>query len=288
MFDGFTHKQVKTKETRINLVQGGSGDPILLLHGYPQTHVCWHRVAPILAERFTVVCPDLRGTGDSAKPPGDPEHLAYSKRVMAQDQIEVMQSLGFNTFAVVGHDRGARVAHRMALDHAQKVTRLVLLDIIPTNTAFANVNKEMATAAFNWFFSIQPDELPERLIGADPAFYLHWILDHWAGSKGALAAEAVAEYQRCFDVDAIHATCEEFRAAATIDLIHDEADQEHKISCPALVLWSANSMWAAYDILDVWRGRAQDVQGIALDCGHFLPEEDPERTAAELIRFLSK
>jgi haloacetate dehalogenase len=287
MFDGFTRQQIKTQETSINLVRGGRGYPILLLHGYPQTHVCWHRVAPILAERFTVVCPDLRGTGDSAKPPSDPEHLAYSKRTMARDQVEVMQSLGFSEFAVVGHDRGARVAHRMALDYAEKITKLALLDIIPTSTAFANVNKDMATAAFNWFFSIQPDGLPERLIGAEPAFYLRWILDHWCATKGALAVEAISEYQRCFDVEVIRATCEEFRAAATIDLIHDEADQEHKISCPTLVLWSATSMWATYDILEVWRSRAEDVQGVALDGGHFLPEENPERTAAELFRFLS-
>jgi haloacetate dehalogenase len=178
MFDGFTRKQIKTQDTTINLVRGGSGYPLLLLHGYPQTHVCWHRVAPILAERFTVVCPDLRGYGDSAKPPSDPDHLAYSKRMMAQDQVEVMQRLGFSEFAVVGHDRGARVAHRMALDYAEKITKLALLDIIPTSMAFANVNKELATAAFNWFFSIQPDGLPERLIGAEPTFYLHWILDH--------------------------------------------------------------------------------------------------------------
>lgn len=287
MFDGFNHKQIKTQATTINLVRGGSGYPILLLHGYSQTHVCWHRVAPILAERFTVVCPDLRGCGDSTKPPSDPEHLAYSKRVMAQDQVEVMQSLGFSEFEVVGHDRGARVAHRMALDHAEKITKLALLDIVPTSTALANVNKEMATAAFNWFFSIQPDGLPERLIGAEPAFYLQWIIDHWSGAKAALAAEAISEYQRCFDPAAIRATNEEFRAAATIDLIHDEADKEHKISCPTLLLWSATSMWATYNILEVWRSRGKDVQGVALDCGHFLPEEDPERTAAELIRFLS-
>jgi haloacetate dehalogenase len=194
MFDGFTREQIKTQETTINLVRGGSGDPILLLHGYPETHVCWHRVAPILAERFTVVCADLRGYGDSAKPPNDPEHLAYSKRIMAQDQVEVMQSLGFRKFAVVGHDRGARVAHRMALDHAEKITRLALLDIAPTSWAFAHVDKDMAMAAFNWFFLIQEDGLPERLIGAEPAFYLRGILDHWSDKKGVLAAEAVAEY----------------------------------------------------------------------------------------------
>ena len=182
---------------------------------------------------------------------------------------------------------GARVAHRLALDSAEKITKLALLDIIPTKTAFANVNKEMATAAFNWFFSIQPDGLPERLIGAESAFYLRWLFDHWGGTEGALAGEAVAEYQRCFDAAAIHATCEEFRAAATIDLLHEEADQKHRIACPTLLLWSARSMWADFDMLEVWRLRAADVQGVALECGHFLPEEDPERTAAELIRFLS-
>jgi haloacetate dehalogenase len=287
MFDGFTRQHITTHDTTIHLVRGGRGYPLLLLHGYPQTHVCWHRVAPRLAERFTVVCPDLRGCGDSAKPPSDAEHLAYSKRVMAQDQVNVMRRLGFREFAVGGHDRGARVAHRMALDHAETITKLALLDIIPTSTAFAIVNKEVATAAFNWFFSVQPDGLPERLIGAEPAFYLQWLLDHWCGTKGTLAEEAVAEYRRCFDAAAIRATCEEFRAAATIDLIHDEADHEQKIACPTLLLWSASSLWATYDMLEVWRARAGDVQGVALECGHFLPEEDPERTAAELIRFLS-
>jgi haloacetate dehalogenase len=287
MFEGFAHQHITTHDTTIHLVRGGRGSPVLLLHGYPQTHVCWHRVAPILAERFTVVCPDLRGCGDSAKPPSDPAHLAYSKRRMAHDHVEVMQRLGFREFAVVGHDRGARVAHRMALDFAAHITKLALLDIVPTRTAFANVNKEMATAAFNWFFSIQPDGLPERLIGAEPAFYLQWLLDHWCGTKGALAGDAVAEYYRCFDAAAIHATCEEFRAAATIDLIHDEADWEQKISCPTLLLWSATGMWARCDMLAVWKSRAEDVQGVALDCGHFLPEEDPARTAAELLRFLS-
>jgi len=286
MFDGFIRKQIQTQETTINLVQGGSGDPILLLHGYPETHVCWHRVAPILAEQFTVVCTDLRGSGDSGKPPSDSEHIAYSKRVMAQDQVEAMQSLGFNKFAVVGHDRGARVAHRMALDHAEKTTKLALLDIIPTSTIFANVDKDIATGAFNWFFSIQPDELPERLIGAESAFYLQWILDHWSGTKDAIAPEAIAEYQRCFNAETIRATNEEFRAAATIDLVHDEANKKNKISCPTLLLWSATS-WPTYDVLEVWKLRAEDVQGVALDCGHFLPEEDPERTTAELIRFLS-
>jgi haloacetate dehalogenase len=287
VFDNFIHKQIQTKKTVINMVQGGSGYPVLLLHGYPQTHVCWHLVAPLLAQQFTVVCPDLRGCGDSGKPPGDPEHLNYSKRVMAQDQVDMMHRLGFDKFAVVGHDRGARIAHRMALDHEEKITKLVLLDIIPTSTAFANVNKEMATAAFNWFFSIQPDGLPERLIGAEPVFYLNYCLDHWAGTKARLAPEAVAEYQRCFDKETIRATCEEFRAAATVDLVHDEADKEHKISCPTLLLWSTESMWADYDMIAIWKQRADMVQGFSMDCGHFLPEENPEETAVALIRFLT-
>jgi haloacetate dehalogenase len=287
MFDGFTHEQIKTQETTINLVRGGSGDPVLLLHGYPETHVCWHRLAPILAERFTVIGADLRGYGDSAKPPSDPEHLAYSRRTMARDQVEVMESLGFHEFAVVGHDRGARVAHRMALDHAEKITKLALLDIVPTSWAFAHVDKDIATAAFNWFFLIQPDGLPERLIGAQPTFYLQWILDHWSEKKEAISAEAMAEYQRCFDTEAIRAISAEYRASATVDLVHDEADKEKKISCPTLLLWSANGMWAKYDMLEIWRERAEDVQGVPLNCGHFLPEEDPQRTAAELIRFLS-
>jgi haloacetate dehalogenase len=287
MFGGFSHKQIETQEATINLVQGGSGYPILLLHGYPQTHVCWHRVALMLAKRFTVICPDLRGYGDSSKPPSDPEHLAYSKRIMAQDQVEVMQSLGFSEFAVVGHDRGARVARRMALDHADKVTKLVLLDIIPTKTAFANIDKEMATADFHWFFLIQPDALPERLIEANPDFYLQWILNHWCGTVGTLASEAVAEYQRCFNAATINATCEDYRAGATIDIIHDEADGERKIPCPLLLLWSAKGTGAMYDVLEIWREQATNVHGVAFDCGHFLAEEKPEQTAGEIIRFLS-
>ncbi len=287
MFANFIRKQITTNQATVNLVQGGSGYPVLLLHGYPQTHVCWHLVAPVLAKRYTVVCADLRGCGDSSKPKGDPEHVTYSKRAMAQDQVEVMQQLGFDKFAVVGHDRGARVAHRMALDHADKISKLALLDIIPTSTAFANVNKDIATNAFNWFFSVQPDELPERLIGAEAAFYLNWCLQHWCDNKEALTDEAVKEYLRCFDSATIQATCEEFRASATIDLAHDEADKECKISCPTLLLWSSTSMWAKFDILKIWKEKADNITGSAFDCGHFLPEESPELTVSELINFLS-
>lgn len=287
MFNGFSHRQIKVQGATINLVQGGSGYPILLLHGYPQTHACWHRVAPILAERFTVVCPDLRGYGDSSKPSGDRQHLAYSKRVMAQDQVEVMQTLGFSEFAVVGHDRGARVARRMAFDYPDKVAKLILLDIIPTQTAFKRVDKEMATADFHWFFLIQPDGLPERLIEANPEFYLQWIFNHWCGTKGALTDEALAEYRRCFDGATIHATCEDYRAGASIDLIHDEADKDCQLSCPLLLLWSASGTGAMYDVLGIWKEQSIDARGVAFDCGHFLAEERPEQTAAEIIRFLS-
>ena len=289
MFEGFEQRTVTTNEVTINLVQGGSGPAVLLLHGYPQTHVIWHRVAPILAERFTVICPDLRGYGDSSKPPGDPDHVAYSKRVMAQDQVEVMQSLGFDRFVVVGHDRGGRVAHRMALDHANKVSHLAVLDIVPTRTMYATIDQERATNVWRFFFLIQPDPFPEHLIGADPDFYLHWTLDHWCGTPGALTDEAVAEYRRCFDAATIHATCEDYRAGATVDLVHDQADQERKVSCPLLALWSRTGSGSLYDVLSEWRERrAGSVRGRALDCGHFLPEERPEETTAEIAAFLSE
>ena len=289
MFEGFEQRTVTTNEVTINLVQGGSGPGVLLLHGYPQTHVIWHRVAPLLAERFTVICPDLRGYGDSSKPPGDPDHVAYSKRVMAQDQVEVMQSLGFDRFAIVGHDRGGRVAHRMALDHANKVSHLAVLDIVPTRTMYATIDQERATNVWRFFFLIQPDPFPEHLIGADPDFYLHWTLDHWCGTPGALTDEAVAEYRRCFDAATIHATCEDYRAGATVDLVHDQADQERKVSCPLLALWSRTGSGSLYDVLSEWRERrAGSVRGRALDCGHFLPEERPEETTAEIAAFLSE
>lgn len=283
MFEGFFRENIETSGATIHVARGGIGAPVLLLHGYPETHVCWHLVAPELTKHFTVVCSDLRGFGDSSKPNGDPEHLIYSKRVLAQDQVELMELLGFPRFAVVGHDRGARVAHRMALDHPEKITKLALLDIIPTITAFENVDSEVATGAFNWFFSTQPDGLPERLIGAEPIFYLHWILDHWR--ERSLGAEAIAEYERCFDDDMIRATNEEFRAAATIDLEHDRADRGRKISCPTLALWS-HSSWTKFDVLNVWKQFAENVQGSVLDCGHFLPEEAPEETVEALINFL--
>jgi haloacetate dehalogenase len=286
MFEGFERDTIETSGAAINLVRAGSGPPLLLLHGYPQSHVMWHRTAPSLARDFTVVVPDLRGYGDSSKPPGDKDHVTYSKRSMAQDQVEVMAKLGFERFALAGHDRGGRVAHRLALDHAQRVTRLAVLDIVPTHKVFATTDKELATAYFHWFFLIQPEPFPETLIGADPEYYLRSRLERWGGPEG-FAPEAMDEYLRCFhDPAAIHASCEDYRAAATIDLAHDEADMATKVSCPVLVLWGAKGVVERlYDPLACWRERAVEVSGRALDCGHFLPEEAPEETAAELKAF---
>jgi haloacetate dehalogenase len=288
MFEGFVQRQVRTSGTTIHLVQGGSGPPLLLLHGYPQTHVMWHKIAPRLAQDFTVVAADLRGYGDSGKPPGDPEHLQYSKRVMAQDQVEVMQQLGFDAFLLVGHDRGARVAHRLAKDHPQRVRKLAVLDIIPTRRMFQIVNKEMATNTYHWFFLIQPYDFPERLIGAAADYFIRSRFERARDAATVFPAAAVAEYVRCFcDPAAIHATCEDYRAGASIDLVHDEADLDNKVRCPLLALWSATGyVGRTQDVLQVWREYATDVRGQALPCGHFLAEELPDETCAALRAFL--
>ena len=289
MLEEFRPLSVDTAQTRIFLRRGGEGPPLLLLHGYPQTHVMWHSVAPVLARRFTVVCPDLRGYGDSGKPPAGPDHAGYAKRAMAQDMVEVMSALGFDRFAVAGHDRGGRVTHRLCLDHPRRVTRAAVLDIVPTRTIFAATNKAIASSYYHWFFLSQPEPLPERLIGGDPIFYLHRKLGAWgAAGLAAYAPEALAEYERCFANPAvIHATCEDYRAAATIDLEHDEADLDARIACPFLVLWGEKGlMQKNFDVLATWREKASgSVEGRALACGHFLPEEQPEATAAELLRF---
>ncbi|HET7479413.1 MAG TPA: alpha/beta hydrolase [Rubrobacteraceae bacterium] len=287
MFEGFDNIRIETREAEINIVRGGSGPPVLLLHGYPQTHAMWDRVATLLAGSFTVVAADLRGYGDSSKPEGDPEHARYSKREMAADQVEVMRALGFETFAVVGHDRGARVGHRMALDHPERVTRLAALDIVPTRHIFETVGKELATVYYHWFFLIQPADFPERLIGPDPAYYLRSALGRYGADLSIFAPEALAEYERCFDRRTIHASCEDYRAAASIDLVHDEADRGNKLRCPLLLLWGARgAMHGLYDVEAVWREYAEDVRGRPLDAGHYLAEERPEETARELLAFL--
>ena len=289
MFEGFEQRDIETSETMIHARIGGSGPPLLLLHGYPQTHVMWHHVAPVLAAHFTVICTDLRGYGDSGKPKSDPEHLVYSKRKTAKDMAEVMTALGFEHFNLAGHDRGGRVAHRLALDHGARVEKVAFLDIVPTRTIFMATNQALATGYYHWFFLIQPNGLPERLIGGDPVFYLQSKLSHWG--KGGLeiyAPEALEEYERCFkDPDVIHASCEDYRAGASIDLVHDEADLEEKIRCPVHALWGLDGMMERhFDVIACWQERsAAKVSGKALACGHFLPEEDPETTAEELLLF---
>ena len=293
MFDGFETRRVVTSGAEINLRLGGSGPPLLLLHGYPQTHVMWHRVAPYLAERFTVAAADLRGYGDSAKPASDPAHAAYSKRAMARDQVEVMGSLGFERFAVVGHDRGARVTHRMALDHPDRVERAAVLDICPTLAMYERTDMAFASGYYHWFFLIQPYDLPERLIAADPDFYLEsktggFGLDPRKDISETFDPAALEDYKRCFrDPAAIHASCEDYRAAATIDLEHDRADLNRKIACPLLVLWGTQGLVGRqFDVLGLWRERAGDVTGRSIDCGHYLAEEAPADTLAALQAFL--
>jgi haloacetate dehalogenase len=288
LFPGFERRQIDVSGARINLVHGGTGPAVLLLHGYPQTHCIWHRVAPQLAQKYTVVATDLRGYGDSSKPAGLPDHSNYSKRAMALDQAEVMQALGHREFHLVGHDRGGRVAHRLALDHSQRVKTLAVLDICPTRTMLERTDRAFAKAYFHWFFLIQPAPFPETLIGADPEFFINYQMGRRHGGLKAFAAEAMAEYLRCFsDPATIHASCEDYRAAESIDLEHDAADAAKKVECPLLALWGKHGVIEQlFDCLADWRAAARDVRGAALDCGHYLPEEQPEEVARQLERFL--
>ena len=290
LFPGFRRERVRTRETEIHAVVGGQGPPVLLLHGYPETHACWHRVAPVLAERFTVVCPDLRGYGDSGRPSSDPAHCAYAKRTMAEDQRQTMARLGFERFAVVGHDRGGRVAYRLALDHPERVTRLAVLDMVPTLETWARMDRRAGLATYHWFFLAQPADMPERLIGADPDYFLRWTIESWAARPDVFDARALAEYQRAFrDPDVIHATCEDYRAGATVDLENDAADRDgRRIACPVLVLWGGRQRDArGWDPVAIWRDWARDVRGESLPCGHFLPEEAPAETLAAILPFLA-
>jgi haloacetate dehalogenase len=285
---GFTRSRVAVTGTEIAVAVAGTGPPLLLLHGFPQTMAMWHRVAPMLAEHFTVVCADLRGYGDSGRPAAGDDHAGYSKRAMAQDQVQVMSALGFDRFAVAGHDRGGRVARRMALDHPERVTGLAVLDIVPTATVFATTDQALATAYYHWFFLIQPDGLPERMIGADPRWWLNETLRRWAAPGFVFDPDALAEYERAFDDPAaIHAQCEDYRAAASIDLVHDAADAGARIDCPLMVLWGERgAMHRIYDVLGTWRDQGTHVRGRGIDAGHFLAEEAPDQTARELLGLL--
>jgi haloacetate dehalogenase len=290
LFEGFQTATIDVGEAQIHLRRGGSGPPVLLLHGIPETHVMWHKVAPRLATEFTVVAADLRGYGESSKPPSTADHAPYSKRALARDQVEVMRQLGFNRFAVVGHDRGARCAYRMALDHPDRVTKLGVLDIVPTGEAFRRAGMEFGLAYWVWFFLAQPHDLPERVVGRDPQLFLDYMLDGWSGIAGSFPNEVRAEYLRTFNQPAtIHAICEEYRAASTLDFQHDETDRgRRRITCPVLALWSGRGAFVRwYDVLAVWREWADDVRGRAIDCGHFLAEEAPDATYTELRTFLA-
>ncbi len=285
----FEQAKIGTSGAAINLVHGGEGRPLLLLHGYPETHVMWHLTAPSLAEKFRVVCMDLRGYGDSSKPVSTADHYTYSKRAMAEDCVAVMESLGYERFFVAGHDRGGRVVHRMALDHPDRIEAACVMDIAPTHTMFKLADKNFATGYYHWFFLIQPDGLPEMLIGCDPQYYLKEKLRRWSAPGAEFDEESVREYVRCFsNPEAVRASCDDYRAAASIDLVHDEEDFDKKIECPLLVLWGGKGfVHRTYDVLETWKEKAVNARGRALDCGHFLPEEKPEDVCDELLKFFS-
>ncbi len=287
LFPGFKDRSIRTRGATIRVRYAGSGDPVLLLHGYPQTHAMWHKIAPELARGYSVVCPDLRGYGDSSKPKGLPDHSNYSKRTMANDMVELMRALGHERFHVVGHDRGGRVAHRMARDHASRVRTLTVLDISPTLKMYRSTNMQFAKAYFHWFFLIQEAPLPERMLEGQGPFYLLRRLGRGKTGLKFFAQEALAEYERAFrDPRTVHATCEDYRAAATIDLVHDQRDRA-KIRMPVLALWGKQGVIGAlFECLDDWREVAADVRGRALPCGHFIAEEKPKELLAELTRFL--
>ena len=283
----FKTKTIYHGDIGIHVRYAGSGPPLLLLHGYPQTGYMWHKIAPRLAKTFSVVIPDLRGYGDSDKPPTDATHAPYSKRAMAADMMAVMQALGHSRFAVAGHDRGGRVAHRLARDHAAAVTHLAVLDIAPTAAMYEATDKTFATAYYHWFFLIQPAPYPETMIGNDPQFFLEHKTGQWGRTSGAITASAFAEYLRCFSNPAtIHASCEDYRAAASIDLAHDAADAHTKLAMPVMALWGEiGFVGRAYDVIAEWQKVAHNVRGHSIPGGHFLAEESPDETCDALITF---
>jgi haloacetate dehalogenase len=284
----FDYRDIDADGVRIRCAIGGEGPPVLLLHGYPENHLIWHLVAPALAQAHTVVLTDLRGYGDSDKPVPGPTDEEYAKRTMARDQILVMRALGFERFAVVGHDRGARVAHRLALDAPEVVSSLAVLDIVPTRYLFTHVDRALATSYFHWFFLQLGGGVPERLIGNDPEFWVRSLTDPLLMPGSRIDPAALRDYVRCFSTpETIAASCSDYRAAAGIDLVHDTADADRQVECPTLVLWGEHGfVGRTYDVLAIWRDYATDVRGHAVRSGHFVPEEAPDETIAALRTFL--
>ncbi|QHJ01243.1 alpha/beta fold hydrolase [Xylophilus rhododendri] len=289
MFDGFSTHDVPVEGATIHALVGGHGPALLLLHGHPQTHAMWHRVAEGLAMRFTVVVADLRGYGDSSRPEADPQNMAYSKRTMARDMVQLMAHLGFERFLLGAHDRGARVAHRLALDHPERVEKLMLLDIAPTVDMYAGTNEDFARAYWHWFFLIQPAPLPERLIEADPAAYVREVMGRRHAGLAAFAPAAMAEYERCIAIPGTAAAiCADYRASAGIDLEHDRDDREagNKLKMPVRVMWGANGVvHRCFDVLELWQAQAEDISGVLAPCGHYLAEEDPATVLGQMHDF---
>ncbi len=292
LFAGFAQQKRRVNGIDINLRHGGDGPPLLLLHGFPQTHVIWHRVAPQLAQRYTLVMPDLRGYGDSDKPASSADHAPYSKRAMALDAVQLMNAFGFTRFFVCGHDRGGRVAHRLALDHPQAVARLIVLDISPTLWMYERTGMDFATQYYHWFFLIQPEPLPETLIAASPGFYLRSKLGGWgSGGTTLFDPRALAEYERCFTPAAIHAMCEDYRAAASIDLEHDRADvrADKRLECQLHVLWGERGVVnRLFSPIEDWQNRSRHaVAGRSMPTGHYIPEEAPDLLSAQMQAFFA-
>ncbi|MDX1737982.1 MAG: alpha/beta hydrolase [Alphaproteobacteria bacterium] len=290
LFNNFERKIADVNGQKIAYRIGGSGQPVLLLHGFPQNHAMWHHIANDLAKTRQVICADLRGYGDSSKPKGDPNHHTYSKREMAKDMVALMDSLGHSAFQLVGHDRGGRVAHRLTLDHPEKVQKLCVLDIIPTLTFFDSLCQKSAEAYYHWFFLSQAAPFPEEMIAANPSVFLNKTFSGLGTNADKFDAACMADYQRCFDTDTIHAICEDYRAAASIDLEHDREDkkQGNLIKCPTLVLWGCKGlMHKRFDFIQAWREKAEIVTGQSINAGHFLCEENPQPTSEAIQNFLN-
>lgn len=289
LMEGFSRRRIPGDGITVDALVGGSGPPLLLLHGFPQTRLCWAAVAPTLAKHFTVVIPDLRGYGRSDKPPGDADHVNYSKRTLANDQLATMKALGFARFAVAGHDRGGRVAYRLALDYPESISKIAVLDVLPTSVAYARIVAASAVKAWHWFFMLQENGLAEKMIGAASEAYVRSFLKVPAGSAYTFDSRSVTDYIGCFrDPAAIHGACEDYRAAWHVDRLLDEEQQgKVKLAMPTLVLWGDQGAIAQSEPLRVWREWAVDVQGHACPSGHFIPEEAPDHIIEAFQQFFS-